>query len=96
VATNRLHVRQMTWLPGTRTFSAELSEVRGFEPAQIYRDAADVGLVLEGRTGKEVTYAFAREDRFGEQVMGWRFVPTPESLRAVPRARGTSVLIIND
>lgn len=69
----------------------------GLRFSQIYADAVDVGVIVVGKTGKEVVYFLDHTERDLENdVKWWRFRPTNESVRNVPSARGTSVVIFND
>lgn len=69
----------------------------GLRFSQIYSDTADVGVVVVGRTGKEVVYYLAetKRDREGD-VQYWQFLPISEHTRRIPECRGTSVVIFND
>jgi len=73
--------------------------------SQVYDDACDEGFkMISKATGKAVYYVVDSEDRDGEnedrdgenEILGWRLVPTRDSIRRVPECKGTHVLIIND
>lgn len=90
--------KNFDWFPERRTFIAEMSELpEHFRFEQVYPDACDAGFhMLSHRTGQEIVFVMSATDMSGEDIAGWRFVPTRESLRRVPSAAGVSVLIIND
>jgi hypothetical protein len=76
---------QFEYLPSSRTYVAEASEL-GISAPQEY-------IGIDG-------YAFAFDkcdkDASGEDVMGWRFKPTGDSVSLNPALAGCGVLIIND
>lgn len=84
-----------------RSFLQELSSL-DIRPNQrlfhrIYQDACDEGITLiSSRTGHEVDYYIDKIDTDEGDIWGWHLLPTPESIRKVPQAKGTSILLIND
>ena len=65
---------------------------------RIYPDACDLGLtIISARTGVPVDYYVDeyKQDSDGD-IWGWELKPTPESIRKVPSAYQTSLLIFND
>jgi hypothetical protein len=83
-------------------FVAEISELddtaAGLD-GRIYADAADAGFTLHNvETGGYATFVFDHTDRIdgGEDVAGWVYVPTRETLRLHPQLAGYTVTIIND
>jgi hypothetical protein len=64
---------------------------------RVYTDACDEGLILvSDKTGREVEFVVDSIDKSDGDIAGWRLVPTKESIRKVPSARGLRMLIIND
>jgi hypothetical protein len=99
--------KSFDWFADRRIFIAEISELpsfyrpghfRGsFQFEQVYPDACDVGFtMISDRTGEEVVFAMTSTDMNGDEIAGWRFTPTRESVRRFPRCAGVSALIIND
>lgn len=86
---------------GTLQMTAELSDFgqtvsQRMPPySQIYPDACDAGIKIRGKRG-EVVFYLEETDMSGEDVAGWNFVPTPESLKQFPEAAKVRVLLIND
>lgn len=63
---------------------------------RLYDDACDVGIAIQGHRGT-ARFFLADTDEDGEgDIAGWRFEPTPETLRAFPGLAGWHVTIIND
>lgn len=54
-------IRQFDYDRATRTFTAEVSETRGF--GRVWLDSADEGLTIVGATGAEVVFVITSEDR---------------------------------
>lgn len=84
----------------TKTFSQELSSLdeggRVQWYRQIYPDAADAGITIEGNNGS-VDYYIAEEKRDQEnELQEIILLPTPESERKVPGCKGTRVVLFND
>jgi hypothetical protein len=63
---------------------------------QLYPDAADIGITVVGKTGS-VDY-YVHKDHFDEEsdLISTSLLPTPESLRKVPGAKNTEVILFND
>jgi hypothetical protein len=92
---------QLTYSKESKRFSCEASNLNGNCGSlfhRIYPDACDAGLtIISARTGIPVDYYVDeyKLDSDGE-IWGWDLKPTPESIRKVPSASGTSLLIFND
>jgi hypothetical protein len=54
--------------------------------------------LYSAKTRMSVNYYLSKTDtdRSGEDIAGWRYRPTESALVLCPKAKGTSVLIIND
>lgn len=91
--------KDFSYEAANRTFTAEASALAGGSRSpfgRVYPDACDEGLVIRGR-GAEIAYAVTEVKRDNDNdLMYWKLTPTPESLRRVPAARGTSVVVLND
>lgn len=81
---------RMTWVPATRMFVAEASEIGPF--TRVYDDACDVGMTLiSQRTGNAVTFVVNHTERDAEgDVLYDDLVP------ADFKPRGFTVRIFND
>jgi hypothetical protein len=76
---------------------AEASNLTGKLMGQMYDDACDVGMAIhKDKTSKESEWNLVKTDEDNEDVFGWNFEPTAESIRKFPNLRGWTVLIIND
>lgn len=63
---------------------------------RIYPDACDEGITIVGKS-HEVDFVMSRVDRDEEgDLRFYELVPTRESLRKVPEAAGTKVILFND
>jgi hypothetical protein len=97
----RVNSDKFIYTPEEKQFSAESSDLcrRNSDLFhRIYPDACDAGISLTSvRSGVEVEYYIDEEHETDDgEVWGWLLKPTEESLRRVPSATGTSVLIFND
>ena len=82
-----------------KTLVAEISDLQLNKFDQLYDDACDVGFAMKNpRTGNITRWAMADEirDPRENEVVGWYFVPTPESLAKNPTLRGYCMTLIND
>ena len=54
--------------------------------------------VVSSKTGQSVNFKLIQVDKdaSGEDVYGWRLVPTEESIQHVPACKGVRMLIVND
>jgi len=76
---------------------AEASNLTGRLIGQMYDDACDIGMAMYSeKTGKQSEWTLVKTDEDNEDVYGWNFAPTAESIRKFPNLAGWSVLIIND
>jgi hypothetical protein len=76
------------------TLVAEASDLRYRRPRQIYDDACDVGIAIQGNRWLVRFYLCADEQDSDGDTAGWYFRPIPEDARRCsPDVR---VLIIND
>jgi hypothetical protein len=82
---------------GYKTLVAEASDLRYERPRQIYDDACDVGIAIQGHHWL-VRFYLAAEKRGsdGEDIAGWYFRPIPEDARRCSLLDNLRVLIIND
>lgn len=82
---------------GFVTLVAEASDLRYSQPRQIYDDACDVGIAVQGNRWL-VRFYLAAEERGsdGEDIAGWYFRPIPEDARRCSLLDNLRVLIIND
>lgn len=89
---------QFHYQADTKKLVAEASDFGpgGFRLWQIYPDACDEGIAVRGKSGAIVIYALSHVDQKDGDLRAWEFEPISESLRAVPSAKGTSVVIFND
>ena len=84
--------------------SEEASTLGGpgpFRMSPIYDDAADIGIVLVNpKTGAESVWYLAEKIPMGSpednEIGGWKFCPTPETLRKHPQLAGRTVTVWND
>lgn len=77
----------------------EASDLGFRGPELLYDDAADVGLALiNPRTGNVTRWHLLDEvrDRRENELLGWMFAPTPETLRKQPELKGYQLNIAND
>jgi hypothetical protein len=83
-----------------KTLVAEISDLQLNKFDALYDDACDVGFaVRNSKTGNITRWALADEIRSNDadnEVMGWYFIPTPESLRRNPVMEGYCMTLIND
>lgn len=77
-----------------KTLSIEISELGGF--SQLYDDAADQGIAVQGRTGTTYWHvADVKQDAEGD-VLWWTLRPIPLSCRQHPAAKDYKMLVYND
>jgi hypothetical protein len=67
----------------------------------LYDNACDFGFAVRSeKTGKVVTFVMTSPFYVGEgedrELIGWHYVPTSESLRAVPECQGMEAKVFND
>ena len=89
------------WSSESRLFSQDVSSLtRG--PSEnvfhrLYEDACDQGITLiSDKTANEATYFVDSIDEVDGEIQGWNLLPTPETVRKLPRLKNTRVLIGND
>jgi hypothetical protein len=89
---------KFTYDQTTRTFTAEESDLRGYDLRQtIYDDAVDVGFSIQSsKTGAEVTYYLSEVHTHDGDITHWTFLPTRESFNKHREAVNTKVVIFND
>ncbi len=77
---------------------AEISDIglARFQP--LYNDACDVGFALRNpKTGNVTRWVVCGEVTDQEHdIVSWKLVPTPESLRSNPQLAGYSITLFND
>ncbi len=78
---------------------AEASDIGFRHASMLYDDAADLGIGLHnpssGVTTRWGMIEVVRDTRENE-VLGWMFTPTPETLRAHPELAGFQFNVAND
>ena len=65
----------------------------------IYNDAADIGMALHNpTTGKTTVWVLSKKimDASGDDIGGWEFKPTLETVREFPQLAMRRVIIWND
>ena len=97
-----LDVRKFTVVAEVKQMTAEAGEL-GFKAgevpaAQLYDDAADVGITLCTGYPSRRTHWYQIDNLVdgGGDVVAWRYRPTAETVRLHPRCTGWEVLIYND
>jgi hypothetical protein len=65
---------------------------------RLYDDACDVGFMVKSDiTGSLVTYYMSNVLKDAEQeVLGWEYRPTVESIHSVPECADTRAVVFND
>lgn len=100
----RIPLNRFSWQSVGRAFVADMSDFgRANVPCppfgRLYSDACDVGFVMVSarQVGVEVEYVLWDTIDGDEpcDIKGWTFRPTADSIRRVPGARGTKVVIFN-
>jgi hypothetical protein len=87
--------------PESNLFTVDMSTLDngGTRPVfhQVYNDSIDEGFTMvSSSTGQNVDYVIDRTDYNNDnEILGWNLIPTDESIRKVPRCKGTRVLIVN-
>jgi hypothetical protein len=91
-----LSYKQFSYHEGT--FVAEISSLgKGFGWQQLYPDAADVGIAIQGKTGAIVAFYLGETRReTGDDITSWVFYPCSESIKKFPAAAVAKVIILND
>jgi len=75
-----VHSDQLTWVPQSRNFVAEMSDIGGF--GRVYDDSADVGLTLVSRYPghDDMVFVVDHEKRDSEgEVLYWKLKPVNPS-----------------
>lgn len=83
----------------TKQFVTEASNLsRGNFLHRLYPDACDEGVTLYNpATNVSVDFYMYQSETSSEgELLSWYLLPTPESLRKVPKLNGVSILIFND
>jgi len=96
---NTYSSKQFHYDPEDMMFSVEASELARYPFARIYPDACDEGFVIRSaKTGKEVTYYIdhVEKDKKENEIKFWLLRPIEASIKKVPTARGTKVIVFND
>jgi hypothetical protein len=89
---------QFTYTRKNKTLVSEASDMGNRHLQQIYDDACDVGFAVKSETtGNVVTYYMANVMKNSEdEVMGWEYHPTAESIRQIPECVDTKAIVFND
>lgn len=91
----RISSSKFTWVPKSKEFVAEASDLHGINLfSQVYNDACDEGFVLVSqKTGKEVPFTLARIQHDADRdIAFWKFTAATRD----PKLAGVSVIIFND
>ena len=93
-----LSSNQFEYLPRTKKFIAEISDLGPNAMGQIFPDACDLGIEMHSvHTGKVAQFFVNEEKRdSGGDLEGWILIPTDVTLRKIPHLAGTTVVILND
>lgn len=86
-------IRNFHWNAKSRTLVAEASTIQYRGSGRIYADACDVGIRIEGVTGKIFDFFEAREVTDGtvdNEIVSWEFEPVN------PKCPVKKVIIYND
>lgn len=95
----RINSALFTHNPKAKTLVAELSDIYVKEFQRLYDDATDVGLAIRNpKTGNVTHWVVSNEirDNVENELLGYKLVPTPESIRAQPIMNGYTMTILND
>lgn len=96
----RFNSKMFSHFPATKALVAEISDLGAGNPFQpLYDDAADVGFALRNsKTGNVTRWSLAEtlRDPVENEILGWKLVPTPETVRAQPETAGYTVRLLND
>lgn len=89
---------QFTYIPNTKTFVAESSDLENRHLERIYDDACDVGLSIKSvKTGVVITYYMESVHFNAERELTyWTYKPISEDVRKHPEVADTHVAIFND
>lgn len=74
-----------------RSFSAEASDLQQFDSNQT--------ITLVSDTGCEASFQLlgvTRSNDVDNEILDWTYVPTAESVTALPRLNGWKVVVLND
>lgn len=95
--------RQFDWKSDTPSAEASDLGLRAvdmpFAFGPVYNDAADIGMALHSpATGKTSVWVMSRKilDDSGEDVGGWEFIASRESVREFPQLAGKKIIVWND
>ena len=90
----RLSSKLFTYDSKTRTFSAEVSQLK--DNVSVVSDRQFV--LVSAKTSKEMDFRLSKIDKDGsnEDTYGWHFKQTEYSKEVYPHLKDLTVLIIND
>ena len=87
------------WNSDRRIFVAESSDLpTDFRFESVYQfGATQAGFTMvSDASGDAVRFVMSSIDKSGGDVAGWRFVPSRDSIKRIPKLAGVTALIIND
>lgn len=97
-----LNTKDFTVSVGAPLMFAEASTL-GFKAGevpggQLYDDACDVGITVTSHLTGEVTHWYKTQEDLvvHDEVQGWIYKPTPETLRKKPHLKAWEIHILND
>ena len=95
---SRVSIQQFSYFKDNRHLCAEISDLGpGFEFGQVYDDACDVGLTVIDGYGKEGVFYVEKEQRDDEgELQEYILLPTPETIRRIPKLKGVAIVLFND
>lgn len=98
IVANKISSKFFTYTLENKTLTADASDLTGQNfSSRLYDDACDVGFIMVSAiTQNEVMFHFVHKLDDGEEMYGWEFHPTIESVKKYPNVEGVKVLIFND
>lgn len=96
---SQISTTKFTWVPKTREFIAEISDLHGSNPlGALYNDACDAGFVLVSqKTNLAIPFYLRETQRDADHdVKFWEFHPCNEAVRQNPSFEDVTVIILND
>lgn len=89
-----ISTERFTWVAGTRTFVAEVSELQDLEMIRVYPDSCDVGFDLVSHKTGKVVRMVQSEEKCDKDGNGWfEFIPAFAKDR---KQYDFKVLVFND
>jgi len=87
-----------TYTKTNKTLVCEASDMGNRHLQRLYDDACDVGFIVKSdTTGSLVTYYMSNVLKDAEEeILGWEYRPTVESIHSVPSCVNIKVVVFND